>query len=470
MTDATLQQPPLKKPLGVFGLVMINIIAIDNLRTLPFSAELGFSLIGYYILATLCFLVPVALVATELATTWPNRGGIYVWVREAFGPLWGFFVIWLQWVYNVVWYPTALAFITVTLAQITHPGLAHHPWWTYGCVVGLFWFATLVNCFGMRISGAISTLGALLGTLIPMGIIILLGSIWWHQGRPLAMTIGWQQVWPHFSNHQTLPFFVAILFGLVGLEMSAIHADDVAQPERAFPRAMLWSIAIIFGTLVCASLAIAMVVPHKTLNVIGGISQAIDIFLKQYHLQAWVPIMNGLIILGGMGGIAAWIIGPTKGLMIAAQDGCFSPKLAKTNAHGVPARLLCIQAVLVSILSLFYIWMPSVESAYILLTAMTSQMALMGYIALFAAALVLRYRQHQRHRPFQVPGGAWGLWLTCGVGLITCVVVIGIGFVPPGDAHAYGAVSHYVLSLLVGMLVLIAPVFWLYHHQQGATA
>ncbi len=466
MTDATLQQPPLKKPLGVFGLVMINIIAIDNLRTLPFSAELGFALIGYYLLAALCFLVPVALAATELATTWPNRGGIYVWVREAFGAQWGFFVIWLQWIYNVVWYPTALAFIARTLAHVAYPTLLQNHWGMYGCVVGLFWLATCINCFGMKVSGAISTVGALVGTLIPMACITVLGLVWWHQGKPLALTMHWHAALPSFSDPNVLPFLVAILFGLVGLEMSAIHADDVAQPERAFPRAMLWSIAIILLTLISASLAIAMVVPHETLNVIGGISQAIAIFLHQYHLKAWIPFANGLIIIGGLGGIAAWIIGPTKGLLIAAQDGCMTPFLAQTNAHGVPARLLILQALLVTFISLVYIWMPSIESAYITLTAITAQLALLSYIALFAATLALRRQQAGKIRPFAIPGGKLGATAICWLGLGTCALAIGMGFVPPSDIKV-ASNGLYAISLTLGMLLLTCPVFWLYHQQNN---
>ena len=73
---------------------MINIIAVDSLRTLPFSAKFGSSLIFYYLACAVLFFIPVALVTAELATAWPKNGGIYVWVREAFGARFGFLVIW----------------------------------------------------------------------------------------------------------------------------------------------------------------------------------------------------------------------------------------------------------------------------------------------------------------------------------------------------------------------------------------
>src|SRR5690348_3007813 len=107
---------PSGKPLGVFALVMINVIAVDNLRSLTVGAEYGFALVFFYLLAAILFFIPTILVTAELATGWPNTGGVYVWVREAFGPRLGFLTIWMQWIYNVVWYPTVFTFMAGILA------------------------------------------------------------------------------------------------------------------------------------------------------------------------------------------------------------------------------------------------------------------------------------------------------------------------------------------------------------------
>ena len=111
----------IKKPLSVLSLVAINVIAIDSLRTLPFSAEYGFSAVFYYLLAAITFFLPVSLVSAELATAWSETGGVYVWVREAFGKKIGFLTIWLQWFYNIVWYPTIMSVIAVTIAYTINP-------------------------------------------------------------------------------------------------------------------------------------------------------------------------------------------------------------------------------------------------------------------------------------------------------------------------------------------------------------
>jgi amino acid transporter len=112
-----------KKTLSVISLVMINVIAIDSVRTLPMGAEYGFSLVFYYLMAAVLFFLPVSLVAAELATGWPETGGVYVWVREAFGKKTGFVAIWLQWFYNVCWYPTIMATVAATLAYCIDPNL-----------------------------------------------------------------------------------------------------------------------------------------------------------------------------------------------------------------------------------------------------------------------------------------------------------------------------------------------------------
>src|SRR3990167_5842716 len=112
------------KPLTIFSLTMMNVIAVDSLRNLTVSAEYGAALIFFYAVAAIMFYIPCVLVAAELATGWPQTGGAYIWVREAFGRRFGFLAIWLQWGYNVVWYPTILSFISGTLAYLINPSLA----------------------------------------------------------------------------------------------------------------------------------------------------------------------------------------------------------------------------------------------------------------------------------------------------------------------------------------------------------
>ncbi len=437
------------QPLKFFHLVMINVIAVDSIRTLPFSAVYGFSLVFFYILMALLFFIPTALVSAELGTGWPNRGGIYVWVREAFGKNWSLIIIWLNWIYNVFWYPTIMALIAGTLAYLINPDLATNKLYMCSSVLILYWFATLINCFGMKTSSLLSTLGALLGTLLPMTLISILGIAWIVQGNPIQVPF---EFFPKQSETSNLAFLTNVLFGLLGLEMAATHAQEMRNPKRDYPRSLWISVVLILCTIVFASLAIAIVVPDKELNLATGVMQAFKAFLDAYHLPWLLPLVAIFIVLGGFSQVGAWIIGPTKGLLVAAQDGVLPKTFAKTNRHEVPTRILIIQAIIVSLLSLVFILFPTVNDSYWILSVITAQLALLVYIVLFAAAIKLHYLKPDVVRSFKIPGKKWGIWIVGGVGALTSLAVILIGFIPPSQIP-FQNIFLYELILIGSMAI-----------------
>ena len=450
-----------KKVLGLFSIVMINVVAVDSLRSLPFSAEYGFSLVFYYALAAIFFFLPVAFVAAELATAWPAKGGIYVWVREAFGEKWGFVVIWLQWIYNVVWYPTIMAFMAGAFAFFIDPHLAQDKFYMLSTVFIVFWAATIVNMFGMRLSSWVTSIGAVVGTLVPMLFIIILGVIWLWSGKPIQIHFTEKALLPNLASFENLSFITSILLGLVGMELSATHADEVKNPKRIFPRAITYSAIIILSSLVLASLAIAIVVPQRQLDVVTGMLQAFYIFFHSYNMKWMDPVIVLLIIIGGIAGVSAWVIGPTKGLLVATRDGCAPKFFAKVNKKDVPVVILILQGIIFTILCGVFLIMPTVQSSYWALTVMTSQLSMLVYIGMFAGAIYLRYKKPDVIRQYKIPFGNIGMWIAGIFGLFSCIVAIMIGFFPPADLHIHNLFT-YESILIIGMLVLTAPPLLIY--------
>jgi glutamate:GABA antiporter len=448
-----------KKALSVFSLIMINIIAVDSLRSLPISAEYGFSLVFFYIICGIGFLLPVALVAAELATGWPETGGIYIWLREAFGKKWGFLVVWVQWVYNVVWYPTILSLLAATLSYLIDPALAHNKVYIFSMVIAFFWLATIINLYGIRISSLVSTIATIFGTLIPMILIIGLGYMWLHRGNPLAIEISTKTFFPDISHIGNLALLSSVVFGLIGLEMSAIHAGDVRNPQKDYPRAVFISASVILITLILGSLAIAFVIPQAEIQLSSGLIESFKVFFSAFGLPFMVPIIALLIVLGGFGTVAAWVLGPSRAIMIAAQDDAAPKWLMTANRHNAPFSVLLGQAVVVSFLSLFFIFMPSINAAFVLLSTMTAQLALVVYMMMFAAAIKLRYSQPDIERKYKIPGGNFGMWLIAGLGFSVCVLIFFIGFIPPTQI-AIGNTTNYEVILILGCAVMCFPVFF----------
>lgn len=456
-----------KKTLSVFSLVMMNIIAVNSLRNLPIFAEYGFSLVFYSLLATFAFFIPVALVSAELATGWPRMGGIYVWVREAFGPRIGFLAIWLQWVYNIVWYPTILTFISTALFYFINPDLAKNQYIVLATVLSLFWIITLINSLGMRVSSSIATICAIIGTIIPMVFITFLGIIWLLRGNPLQISFTFEKFLPDLSSINNLVLFAAVMFGFMGVELSSVHADSVENPRRDYPRALLYSAILIFVMLVFSALSIAMVVPHKDLNMVTGFLDAYSILLHVNNLSWMAPIMAICIIIGAIGGVSAWALGPAKGLFVALSDIESFNFLKKVNKQGTPIGILIAQGIIFSILCSVFLLMPTISSSYWILSALSAQFALVVYILLFAAAIRLRYSQPHITRTFKLGKSNTLLWMLCSSGIITCVLTIFVGFFPPSQIEV-GSIFKYELIMILGCIICVLPLFFIGPSREGS--
>lgn len=453
--------------LSVFSLVMINVIAVDSLRTLPMSAEYGFSLVFYYLLSGLVFFIPTALVAAELATGWPRTGGIYVWVREAFGARLGFVIVWLQWFYNLVWYPTILSLVAATLAYLINPHLVDNVYYMLLVVFSVFWGATAVNLFGMRAAGIMSSFAALFGTLVPMVFIIALGVVWISLGNSIQLDFSVTTFFPSITSINTLVLITAMLYGLVGTEMSAVHAQEVRDPQRDYPKALLWSTIVILSSLIFASLAIAVVVPQKQLSILTGLLDAFQFFFVSFHMMWMMPIVAILIICGSIGGVGAWIIGPTKSLLAASHDGTLPVIFSRVNKYHSPYMLLIAQGIIFTVLCAVFLLMPTVNSGFWVLTDVAAQLSLIVYITMFAAAIYLRYKCPDVKRAFTIPGGKIGIWVVGLLGLLSSIFAIAIGFLPP-DQVKVGGLLRYELILIMGMVIgCVLPLFIYSLHERS---
>ena len=201
----TSKQSP-RRVISVFVLAMLNVSIMASLRNLPLVAEFGLSALFFFFIVALFFLIPCAFISAELATGWSKEGGVYIWVREGLGDRWGFLAIWMQWVHNVAWYPVIMSFVAVTLAYLIDPALADNKFFVVSVILVGFWGMTLLNYLGIKTSGWFSSIGVILGTLLPGLLIIILGFSWVVGGNPIQTPLSWDALIPSFSNLGNLVF------------------------------------------------------------------------------------------------------------------------------------------------------------------------------------------------------------------------------------------------------------------------
>lgn len=442
------------RTLSVFILSMINVAAIFSVKNLPFTAEYGFASVFYFIMAAIFFFIPASLISAELATGWPKSGGVYAWVKEAMGHRLGFLAVWLQWIENVVYYPSVLTFIAGTVAFVISPTLATNPFYTFLVVLVVFWAVTWLNLRGMKTSGFFSALTVIAGSFIPAAFIIGLGIYWFTTGEPTTLKFTLDSFIPDLSSPGKMSLLTGVLLGLMGMEMSAAHALDVKNPQRDYPRAIFLSAAIIIFLSILGSLAIAVVVAPGKIALHAGAIESLSMFLKAYNISWLLPVFTLLIAFGALGTLSTWAAGPARGLLAAAQDGDFPPALHSVNKRGMPLGMMIFQGVIVTILATLFLVTPDVKVVFWKFIDLSAQLYLLMYILMFVSAIILRYKRPDVIRAYRVPGGNIGMWITASLGIIGSVFAIVIGCFPPDQIENGGSALSFTLFQIIGIIVL----------------
>jgi glutamate:GABA antiporter len=449
--------------ISVLALVLLITGAIDSIRNLPTTALFGSSLIFFFIFSAIVFLIPVALVSAELSSTWSEEeGGVYSWVRHAFGDNMAFFTIWLQWINTMVWYPTILLFIAGTLAYLINPDLAQNKFYLITVILVIFWSLTVLGLSGLRASAKFASVCAIVGMIVPMGFIILLAIIWVLKGEPLAINLSLHNLIPHWQDTQSWVSLTAIMTSFLGMELAAVHVRNVHNPQRNFPRAMYFSVILILTTMILGSLSIAIVLPQNQISLVRGVMQAFTNFFEAYHLTALMPVIVIMLLLGSLGSMVNWIISPAKGLLLAADNGFLPHWLYRLNKRGIASRVLILQAFLVTLLCSGFLLFPSVNAIYWLFTALSTELYILMYVFMFIAAIRLKHKFANLPRPFAIPGGRIGYYLTCTVGLIGCVISLIVGFFPPESNMDVGGANHFRMIFTAGIILMLIPAVLLY--------
>jgi len=470
MTDSTAaagtstQTAPAKKlssnkKLGIISLAMINVAAVLSLRNFPTMAMEGWGMIFWYVLFTVCFLIPTALVAAELASTWPKAGGIYAWVKEAYPGDGSFITIWCSWVNNLVWFPTVVSFFAATLAYaVLAPTLGNNHIYMAIAMLACYWGVTLFNFYSStKNSTLLSTVGTFLGSLIPIGIIVVLMIVWVALGNPNALGAPTVDNMLPSMNMSTITFAASMILVFAGMEMAGYHARETENPRRDYPIAMFIAAAIICIMSILGTLAVGVVIPADEISLNAGIVQTFLSMFTHMHVEWLVIPVAIMLAIGIIAQLSTWVVGPAKGLLPAAMTGDLPPIFRKTNKYGMPLGVLVVQGIISSAFAIAMIAIPSINEGYWILTAITSLINAVMYMFMFAAFIKLRKTKPDVKRPYKLPGGKVGMWIVGGVALITLFFAFAVGLLPETNGVSYGMTQTilYVIGMLISVLIII---------------
>ncbi|MCM1332369.1 MAG: amino acid permease [Bacteroides sp.] len=447
-----------KGSITMIAMAILIVTSVLSLRGLPSEAKFGVQSIFYYLFAAIVFLLPFSLVCAELASTYTKSGGLYRWVSEAFGPRWGWTAMYLEWQTIIFWFPTVLMFGAASLAYIFWPesfdrALASNKIYTLVIAMIIYWAATLNSFRGQKLANKLSTLGGTFGTIIPGALLLILGVLYLCFGKPIQLTP--MPFFPDFSHLSTIVLAASIFLFYGGMEIQSVHINDMSNPSRDFPKAIFLAIVVIVVVYALGTLVIGEVIPTDNINLLQSLLVAYNALWKSFGLSWLGNVMAVFIMFGVIGQVSALVTGPATGLMAVAQSGYLPRSMQKVNKNGINKPILIVEGVFVSVLTLVLLVLPTVESAYQIMSQMATIIYLIMVLMIYGAFLRLRRTQPNKQRGFKVPGGNLGKWIVSIVGMAGAILALVLSYIPPAQISTRSPVV-YVGIIVIGVGVFVA--------------
>jgi amino acid transporter len=440
---------------------MMTVGSVGYLGSAPAMAVFGLASVFLYVLPALVFLVPVSLVAAELASGW--QGGVYHWVEEGLSAPIGLLAVWCQFAQTIFYYPALLAYVGSTLAYIIDPSLASNGVYTAAVIIVLFWGGVLVSSRGVALVAELSSSGTIVGTLIPGAILVVLGVVYLAQGNQSAAPMTVHHLLPAWNGLASIVLVVNAFFTYAGVEVNAVHVDELRDPGRDYPKSIFLSMGLVLAVFVLPTLAIAWVIPSAHISFTAGVMQAFKSLLGHFGVSFFVPLIALALAIGALAGMMAWLDGPSEGLLrIGREQGYLPPFFQKVNGQGIEVRILSAQAIVITMIGLLYAFIPDVSKAYWIFAAMATQVYLIMYVLMFTAAARLRRNKPDHPCGYRAPA----LGLLCALGLLSSLTALVIGFVPPSQL-GHSSPILYGLLVLTGILAIgVVPPVLLYRFRK----
>jgi len=455
-----------KKAFGLLSMVLFSVSAILVADTVGASAAIGVSGLTFWLILGVAFFIPYGFVTAELGSAWPDEGGIYVWVREAFGPLWGTVTAWLYWVNVALWAPSVFVLFTGTLKATFMPNLSGMA--EMAIVLVMIWLMVLVGILPMRLSKWIPNLSAALKVIVLL--VLGIGGLAYMLKNGSANSFAVSAFIPTF-NMDSLGFMPVIIYSLMGFELMSSAGDAIRDPKRDVPKMILLAGGAILFVYMFSTFGILAAIPLKDVSIVTGIADALKISFDSM-LSGWGWLYSAIIVgllFTFFGNMVTWSIGANHSIAATGMDktapGVFGHESKRFGTPDYAFYLMGAIATVVTVVN--YTLFASNESIFWTIFALSSVVFLLPYLLMFPALVVLRKKFPEQHRPYKVPLGDAGAWIwtiLCEAGIVLTLFLFFYA-VPEGTPKAlYWGITG------IGTLASIAVGVWLYYHAKNKAA
>jgi amino acid transporter len=443
-------EPVLRRSLGLADVTFFFVVAASNLQWVAAAASTGASALIVWLIGCACMFVPLSLVVVFLSARYPQEGGLYVWIKRAFGPFAGYISGWTYWTSNLPYFPALLYFMAGN-ALYFHGGssgaLSGSPAYFITAALAGLALALILNVLGLDVEKWLNNVGAASRWAVTFGLIAL-GALAWHSfGFATPMTTQTIRPTIHISD---LLFWSTIAFAWTGPEAVSFMGGEIRNPRRNIMRALALAAPAIAMIYIGGTAAVLATLKPGETNALYGVMQAIATASNRLGWPAATLVAAALVTISCLASAGAWLGAVARLPFVAGIDHYLPKAFGRMHPRwGSPVVALCTQAVIAGIFIFLGQGGTTVRGAYAVLVSMTVISTLLPFLLLFASGMVLSAGP-QRAEDVRIPGGRITVVVASIVGFLTTLGSVFLTLVPPaGEPNKPLAIAKIVGLTLI---------------------
>lgn len=437
-----------KKVMKGLDMTLFTVSAVLVVDQLAASAAIGTQAIFWWIFTLILFFIPYGLITAELGATYPDQGGLYGWVRRAFGKKWGARTSWLYWINVALWMPAVYILFAGIFAQLFYPEMSL--WMQIFLGIGLSWLTVWVNTIALDVGKWIPNIGALFKIVIMLA--IGLGGFYYASQNGVANEFSFNSIMPSWGA--SLAFLPVIVYNFLGFELMSGAAEEMDNPARDIPKAIITSGVIIATFYLLATIGILIALPVDEIGLIDGLIDTLNTLFGSSKIgSAFVFSLGLMALFTFFANMVTWTVGANRSAAEAADEGDLPAIFGKLDpVHKTPVSAAILTGIVSTVVIVIYGFMSaSAEDLFWTLFAFSSVVFLIPYILMFGSFLKLRRVDADIARAYRVPGGHLTATILTIICLLFILQAIFFFIFVPGDLNWV-----YAGSIIAGVIITIA--------------
>jgi amino acid transporter len=439
-----------KKKVSLWKMVLFTVCGILVLDTFVAPAAIGVSSITIWVLTAILFFIPYGLINAELGAAYPEDGGIFAWVKRAFGDFHATLVGWFYWVNVAFWMPAVFVAFSWWFQLAYAPDMTI--FWGAFIAIALCWVVVYIGIRGIELSVLVTNIAAVtkMAVLVIFGILGIIYGV--QNGFANDFSIG--EFVPSFED--ALIFAPAIVYNLLGFELISSIASELDNPGKNIPKMTIMAGILIAGLYIFGTIGVLAATPAASVDPLDGFFYALQELSTVFGSAgpAIFKVIIAFALFTLMANMISWTLGGVEVLDAADLENRSKLLAHKNNKYGTADYSYVLMGVIATLLIVLnFVLSGDANAVFWTILSFSFVVFLLPYLWLFPSFVKLRLNDHEVERPYLVPGGKLGMWASAILGEFFIGLAIILLFTE-GDLLYYGTlIIGTILTTIYGIML-----------------